>query len=140
ESCTVASPAAGKYYLKVHGYSAYAGLTVKASYSTGGGGGGSGGLQNGVPVTGISGAKGSKTYFTVTVPAGSSMTISTSGGTGDEDLYVKQGSQPTTTSYDCRPYKTGNNETCSGTNESGTYYIMLNAYSAFSGVTLKASW
>ncbi|CAM5269028.1 Peptidase OS=Rhodanobacter lindaniclasticus OX=75310 GN=B1991_14740 PE=3 SV=1 [Rhodanobacter lindaniclasticus] len=141
ESCSVASPTAGKYYIKVHGYSSYSGVTVKASYSTGGGGGGGdGGLQNGVPVTGIAGAKNSKTYFTVTVPAGSALTISTSGGTGDADLYVKQGSKPTTTSYDCRPYKTGNNETCSGSNESGTYYIMLNGYRAYSGVTLKASW
>lgn len=141
ESCSVASPTAGKYYIKVHGYSAYSGVTVKASYSTGGGGGGGdGGLQNGVPVTGIAGAKNSKTYFTVTVPAGSALTISTSGGTGDADLYVKQGSKPTTTSYDCRPYKSGNNETCSGSNESGTYYIMLNGYRAYSGVTLKASW
>lgn len=139
ESCSVASPAAGKYYIKVHGYSSYSGVTVKASYSTGGGGG-SDGLQNGVPVTGISGARNSKTYFTVTVPAGSALTIATSGGTGDMDLYVKQGSKPTTTSYDCRPYKAGNNETCSGSNESGTYYIMLNGYRAYSGVTLKASW
>ncbi len=139
ESCSVASPAAGKYYLKVHGYSSYSGVTVKASYSTGGGGG-SDVLQNGVPVTGISGATNSKTYYSVTVPAGSALTISTSGGTGDVDLYVKQGSVPTTTSYDCRPYKSGNNETCSGSNESGTYYIMLNGYSAYSGVTLKASW
>jgi pseudolysin/vibriolysin len=141
ESCSVASPAAGKYYLKVHGYSSYSGVTVKASYSTGGGGGGdTGGLQNGVPVTGLAGAKNSKTYFTVTVPAGSALTIATSGGSGDVDLYVKQGSQPTTSSYDCRPYKSGNNETCSGSNESGTYYIMLNGYRAYSGVTLKASW
>ncbi|MGS1121980.1 M4 family metallopeptidase [Rhodanobacter sp. UC4436_H3] len=139
ESCSVASPAAGKYYIKVHGYSSYSGVTVKASYSTGGGGG-TGGLQNGVPVTGIAGARSSKTYYTVTVPAGSALTIATSGGSGDVDLYVKQGSQPTTTSYDCRPYKAGNNETCSGSNESGTYYIMLYGYSSYSGVTLKASW
>ena len=139
ESCSVASPAAGKYYIKVHGYSSYSGVTVKASYSTGGGGG-TGGLQNGVPVSNIAGAKGSKTYYTVTVPAGSALTIATSGGSGDVDLYVKQGSQPTTTSYDCRPYRAGNNETCSGTNESGTYYIMLYGYSSYSGVTLKASW
>jgi hypothetical protein len=33
-------------------------------------------------------------------------------GTGDADLYVRIGSAPTTTTYDCRPYKTGSNETC----------------------------
>jgi len=33
-------------------------------------------------------------------------------GTGDADLYVRIGHAPTTTSFDCRPYKTGSNETC----------------------------
>ena len=28
-----------------------------------------------------------------------------SGGTGDADLYVRAGSKPTTSTYDCRPYK-----------------------------------
>ena len=139
ESCSVPSPAAGKYFIKVHGFSAYSGVTVKASYSTGGGGG-AGGLQNGVPVTGISGATGSKTYYTVTVPAGRTLTISISGGSGDVDLYTRRGSQPTTTTYDCRPYKTGNTESCSVATQAATYHIMLNGYRAYSGVTLKAVW
>lgn len=33
-------------------------------------------------------------------------------GTGDADLYVRIGSAPTTSSFDCRPYKTGSTETC----------------------------
>ncbi|BFI96867.1 MAG: M4 family metallopeptidase [Rhodanobacter sp.] len=141
ESCTVASPSAGKYYIKVHGYSAYSGVTVKASWSTGGtSGGGSGGLQNGVPVTGLAAAQGKTLSYTVTVPSGSNLTIATSGGSGDVDLYVKKGSAPTTSSYDCRPYKTGNSESCSFSNASGTYYILLQGYAAFSGVSLKASW
>ena len=140
ESCTVAAPVAGKYYVKVHAYAAYSGVTVKASYSTGGGGGGSNVLQNGVPVTGLSGAKSQELSYTVTVPAGSSLTIATSGGTGDADLYVKKGSAPTTSSYDCRPYKTGSAESCSFSGASGTYYIKVRGYSAFSGVSLKASW
>ena len=137
ESCSVAAPQAGTYYIKVHGYSSYASVTVKASYSTGGG---TGGLQNGVPVTGISGSAGTKKYYTVTVPSGSNLTIAMSGGTGDADLYVRQGSNPTTTSYDCRPYLYGNNESCTFTGASGTYYIMLNGYSSFSGVSLQATW
>ena len=139
ESCTVASPVAGKYYLKVHAYAAYSGVTVKASYTAGGGGGG-GGLQNGVPVTNQSGASGQELSYTVTVPAGSSLTIASSGGTGDADLYVKKSSAPTTSSYDCRPYKTGNAESCSFSGASGTYYIKLRGYTAFSGVQLKATW
>ncbi len=33
-------------------------------------------------------------------------------GTGDADLYVKIGQQPSRTDYDCRPYKNGSKETC----------------------------
>ena len=34
-------------------------------------------------------------------------------GTGDPDLYVRFGRAPTRSSYDCRPYLNGANETCS---------------------------
>ena len=69
-------------------------------------------LSNGVPVTGISGSAGSEKFYKIEVPAGQDqLEISTSDGTGDVDLYVRRGSQPTTTSYDYRPYKVGNNET-----------------------------
>jgi hypothetical protein len=63
-----------------------------------------------------------------------------SGGTGDADLYVRRGAAPTTTQYDCRPYTAGNNEVCEfNPSASGTYYVMIRAYSAFSGVTLTVS-
>ncbi len=141
ESCTVAAPSAGKYYIKAHAYAAYSGVTVKASYTAGGGGGGSG-LQNGVPVTGQAGAAGQELNYTVVIPAGrTTLTIASSGGTGDVDLYVKKGSAPTTTSYDCRPYVSGNTETCTfNAPAAATYYIKLRGYTAFSGVSLKATW
>jgi Bacterial pre-peptidase C-terminal domain. len=63
-----------------------------------------------------------------------------SGGTGDADLYVRKDSQPTTSTYNCRPYLSGNNETCTFSGASGTYYVMIRGYSAFSGVSLKANW
>ena len=107
-------------------------------------GGGSGGsvLSNGVPVTGISGAASSTRSWTIEVPAGASnLSIATSGGTGDADLYVRRGSAPTTSTYDCRPYQSGNNETCTfATPTAGTYHVMLRGYSAFSGVSLVGSY
>ena len=60
--------------------------------------------------------------------------------TGDADLYVKAGSTPTSSSYTCRPYLTGNNETCTvKPTVATTYYIRVYAYSTFSGVTLSGS-
>ncbi|WP_283235197.1 MULTISPECIES: PKD domain-containing protein [unclassified Rudaea] len=100
-------------------------------------------LTNGVAATGLSGTSGLSADYTLTVPAGKkSVTIKIAGGTGDADLYVKLNAAPTTSSYDCRPYKAGNNETCTLTPPSagGTYHIKLNAYQAYSGVSLTGSY
>ncbi len=110
----------------------------------GGGGGGGGGstLQNGVPLSGLSGSTGAQDNYTMDVPSGSSnLSFAISGGSGDADLYVKFGSAPTTSSYDCRPYKNGNSETCSFASPStGTWYVMVRAYSTYSGLTLTGSY
>jgi vibriolysin len=98
-------------------------------------------LQNGVPVTGLGASQGKYLNYTMKVPAGASnIKFEMSGGSGDADMYVKFGSAPTDSSYDCRPYKNGNAETCTGTSSGGTYYIAVKAYSTFSGVTLKGSY
>ncbi|MEO7051510.1 MAG: pre-peptidase C-terminal domain-containing protein [Rhodanobacter sp.] len=140
ESCTVASPQAGTYYVLLNGYQAFSGVSVKASWSTGGGGGNV--LQNGVPVTGLHATKNNAVSYTIVVPAGASnLNLSIAGGSGDADMYVKLGSQPTTSSYDCRPYVAGNNESCTASAPTaGTYYILVRAYKTFSGLTLTGSY
>ncbi|MCW9018559.1 MAG: PPC domain-containing protein, partial [Kangiellaceae bacterium] len=50
-------------------------------------------------------------------------------------------SQPTTSQYDCRPYRWGNSESCSFTNPAeDTWYISVRAYSTYSGVNINAEW
>ncbi|MFS8069635.1 MAG: pre-peptidase C-terminal domain-containing protein, partial [Byssovorax sp.] len=97
---------------------------------------------NGVPVTGIGTATNTQKFYSLAVPAGATgLSFTTSGGTGDVDLYVRFGSSPTLTAYDCRPYINGNAETCTiSAAQAGTYYVMLNAYSTFSGVTLTGAY
>ncbi|WIH05638.1 S8 family serine peptidase [Xanthomonas translucens pv. graminis] len=99
-------------------------------------------LQDGVPVSGLGASSGSELNYTVTVPSGvSSLTVTISGGSGDADLYVRLGSAPTDSTYGCRPYLNGNNETCTfNAPSAGTYYVRLKAYSTFSGVTLTANY
>ena len=47
-------------------------------------------LQNGIPITGLSGASAETIYFSLTVPFNSdSVVCSISGGSGDADLYTK---------------------------------------------------
>jgi vibriolysin len=116
--------------------------TAPASCGGGGGGGSDGTLTNGTPVTGISDALNGQKFWSLVVPAGqTTLTFTISGGSGDADLYVQSGSKPTLSSYLCRPYKSGNSETCTVTSPAaGTYWVMLNAYAAYSGVTLTGSY
>lgn len=52
-------------------------------------------------------------------------------GTNDADLYVRIGTAPTTTSYDCRPYKTGSNETCEvHLSQPAPIHVMVRGYSS----------
>jgi serine protease len=98
-------------------------------------------LENGVAATGLSASTGSDVVYTMEVPAGATdVKFDITGGTGDADMYVKFGSEPTDSSYDCRPYKGGNVESCTGTQTGGTYYVRVKAYSSFSGVNLTGSY
>lgn len=92
-------------------------------------------------LTGLSGTSGSFTHRTVTVPAGAlSLNVVMRAGSGDGDLYVRRGSAPTTSAYDCRPYQGGNYEFCTiNAPASGTWYISIRGYSAYSGVALTTS-
>jgi len=118
--------------------------SVGVSCAGGGGGGGSTGgvLTKGVAVTGINQTAGNSVNYTMVVPSGATnLTFTMSGGTGDADMYVKFGSAPTDSSYDCRPYKSGNAEACTfATPSAGTYHVRLKAYSAFSGVSLIGNY
>jgi len=99
-------------------------------------------LQPGVPVTGISGATGSEQRWTMQVPTDSTgLKFVTSGGTGDADLYVKYGTAPTTTSYDCKSEGSTTAETCSlPAATPGTWHVLVKGYSAFSGMSLTGSF
>ncbi len=94
-------------------------------------------LQNNVARV-ISAAQGADNRFTMVVPAGrTSLSFSISGGSGDADLYVRFGTAPTQSAYDCRPYRSGNTETCTITNiRAGTYHVNVRGYSAYANVTL----
>jgi hypothetical protein len=115
---------------------------VGVSCSGGGGGGTTTPLTKGVTVTGIGASTGNSVNYSLVVPAGATnLTFTMSGGTGDADMYVKFGSAPTDTSYDCRPYKSGNAESCTfAAPSAGTYYVRLKAYSTFSGVSLLGDY
>jgi hypothetical protein len=103
----------------------------------------SGALSNGVPVTGMAGSINSQTFFTFAVPAGAtSVTFTTSGGSGDMDLYVKAGTAPTPSAYDCKSDGLTAAENCGPLATTGpvTWHVMLYGYSDYSGVSLTATY
>ncbi len=80
-----------------------------------------------------------KSWETPTLEAGTYKFDMT--GTGDADLYVKIGGKPTTSSYDCRPYKTGSNESCTvNLAQPTTIGVMVRGYaSSTSSFALKGA-
>jgi serine protease len=99
-------------------------------------------LQNGVTITGITVAANGTINYELHVPNGATnLLFAMYGGTGDADIYVKRGTPPTNTSYDCRPFSFGNNETCFfPAPASGVWYVNVKGFSAATGVSLYTSF
>ncbi len=86
----------------------------------------------------INGKEGSSSYYYIDVPSHTKfMRIYTFNGSGDGDLYVRYGQRATLHSYDCRPYKDGNEEACDFIEpKPGRYYVMIHGYQKFNNLIL----
>lgn len=61
-------------------------------------------------------------------------------GTADADLYVRRGSAPNTTTFDCRPYASGSAESCSVTlSQPSVVHVMVRGYAASSSFELTGT-
>jgi hypothetical protein len=71
-------------------------------------------------------------YYSFYVPKDTTLlSVETSGGTGDADLYIRHEAHPTTSNYDCKSWRYGNNETCKEINPvAGTWHIGMYGYDA----------
>ncbi|MDX2092943.1 MAG: pre-peptidase C-terminal domain-containing protein [Kofleriaceae bacterium] len=75
------------------------------------------------------------------VTAGSQLTVSMTG-TGDPDMHVQFGAEPTASAYACRPYESGATETCNLTVPAGAtqVFVGVNGYgSTPSTFTIKVT-
>ena len=99
-------------------------------------------LSNGVTVTGIDVLANDTIRYRLQVPNGASnLLFAMYGGTGDADIYVKRGAEPTNTSYDCRPFSSGNNENCFfPAPQGGNWYVTIKGFSNATGVSLYPSF
>ena len=94
------------------------------------GGGGTPATWAGINQTGGVAKAETKKFPTPVLAAGKYQFAMTGTG-GDADLYVKIGREPTATSFDCRPYKTGSNETCEVTlAQPAPIFVQVRGYAA----------
>lgn len=134
ESIDLLGALPGTYYVMANAVTAVNGASIVASYKF------SDSLISGVPVS-VTLAKGASKLLFINVPAGKTkLTFSLSGGTGDGDLYARMTTAPTTTSYSKKSDGATNTETITFTSPvAGTYYVLVNAYAAVNGASVKAT-
>ncbi len=119
--------------------SAWCAVGVGSCPNGGGTGGGVDPINTGA--SNISISKRSWKRYDLNLGSGSSqLKVTTTGGSGDADLYVNLGSNSSRSSYDCRSWASGNTESCTVNNPgSGTWNIDLYGYSAVSGINLTVT-
>lgn len=141
ELCSFDNPAAGDWYVALEGDwgGPYSDATLVATYSTQSG---IPTLTNGEAIGDLSGLTDSTQSTKLTVPPGQTQLVFTlSGGCGDADLYVRFGSAPTLTSFDCRPQLNGNEETCVFANpQAGDWHVMLRGKTPYYAATLRGQY
>lgn len=103
-------------------------------YNPGGGGGSWAGMNE----SGTIAKDAERRFVTPSLPAGTyKFDLS---GTGDADLYVRAGTAPTLSAYDCRPYDGDSNESCTITLTSASViHVMIRGYAATSDFRLAGS-
>ncbi|MEQ1506399.1 MAG: M4 family metallopeptidase [Myxococcota bacterium] len=125
ETCVFDPPeAGGVYHVALYGRTRFSGVALTASTTFD------------APVS--SGKAGDELRFAYDTPVGaSSMTFALGGGTGDADLYVRFGAEPTTGTYDCAPQLAGNTERCTfDPARAGRYFVLVRGHKKFDDVAL----
>ena len=84
-----------------------------------------------------------KTFGPYEVALGAKIEVKMAG-TGDADLYVRRGAEPTTSSYDCRPFSREPNEMCTATqfnnNGPAKFWVGVNGFADNSKVTITVTY
>ncbi len=143
EGCAFDPPQPGTWYIMVYGHEDFSGATLDVRFWECEGGCQYGGeIHRGDVLSGLSAAEhGEIRYYLDGFELGiGDLGVSLSGGTGDADLYLKVGDWPTRSDYDCRSNLTSSEESCSVDPDFlRSVYVMVYAYDAFSGVTLRVA-
>ena len=136
ETCELTPTSAGNVYIEVYGWSAASGFTLSVE---GFGDGAWLPIDLNETVQGLTESTSSQVRYQITVPEGlAALRVISFGGTGDPDLFVGENFEPTPyQNYSCISDNLGTQEACELTLPSGTYYISVYGFSAFSNVALR---
>ncbi|TWI71693.1 pre-peptidase [Desulfobotulus alkaliphilus] len=100
-------------------------------------------LQNGLGITNLSAVPKAQRIYEIDLPEGSKdLIFRLYGGSGDADLYVRQGVYPTLSEYDCRSEESaGNEKICHiKSPQAGIYYVLLYTDSGYEDLTIEAAY
>jgi hypothetical protein len=97
-------------------------------------------LQSGVTLRDLNSATESEVVYRVIVPEGASrLEVSTSGGVGDCDLFVRRGAHPTEADFDAASVRFGNADRVTiDAPEGGAWFVLLHAADPYRAVRLLA--
>jgi len=133
ESCGDNFPVEGHYYVMVRAYSTYSSVTLTATRSTA--------LWSGISLPDVRGLKNNVRYTSIAIPSGThTLTVSTSGGPGDMDLYVSKSNNRPDLYPDCASVTSTATESCTLTvTGPSTAYIGMKAYQDYVRTQLTAT-
>ncbi|MFO1252360.1 MAG: PPC domain-containing protein [Inhella sp.] len=99
-------------------------------------------MGNGCTRSGLSAGQGGLLYYFIQVDKpNTTLTIQTSGGAGDADLYFSGSGWASPSSYQLRSAGNSNSETLQiPIAQPGYYYLTVHAYQAFSGLSLSTRY
>jgi uncharacterized protein (TIGR03437 family) len=143
ETLSIATPKPGRWRISISAFRTYSSLSVTPSIVT------PAPIAVNSPVSDLSGVTSSETFFRFTVPPGASaLKVSTSGGTGDLDLYLRSG-RPVACQVSSAVFEPCARDMLWSEEESteesiqvmfpaeGDWYVSLSAFEEFRGVTLR---
>lgn len=138
ESCAFPTPNLHDWFIRVHGTTAYAGVTIVAEFPR------PTVVTPGTPVHYITGAAGSHQFFRFLQPPDRRrLKLTIRGGTGDADLSARRLSPPTPDTWDCQPtYRSerGHRERCTFLQPlNGVWFLKITGYTDFTRLTLSVS-